>query len=431
VDSKTNMGLDEGIGDCANSPAMPGVPHGPGGSMAVPPRDQAARHFSSAVVGLFATGAAIVAAGSYFAQPVAATIGLDLSLPPGLAGLIVTVGQAGYVFGLLFVALLGDLVENRRLVLSMLLASVTCLLTAAVAPNGPIFLIACFGIGVSSISVQMLVTLAAFMSDPMRRGRAVGTVTSGLLIGILLAWPTASFVSAHLGWRMLFGLDAVVVSGLAFALFRLLPRRVPDHRARYAALVASLWELFLATPELRRRAVRQAFLFGSFSLFWTAVPLELRGHYALSGDGVALFGLVAGVGALVAPIVGRLADAGKGSIVSFAGMIAVVGAFLLAAVAQQVWVLCLAAIAIGAGVQANHVVSQRSVLSLRSDAASRLNSLYVAIFFLGGAVGSAASTPLFHSGWMNVGLVGGVMGVVALALTRAVPFATSRAFAAR
>jgi hypothetical protein len=140
---------------------------------------------------LLAACCGLIAAGSYFAQPLSTLIGRDLNLPPAVAGLIVTVSQLGYVVGLLLLAPLGDLVENRRLLLCMLGGSLLSLIVAAMAPIGAAFLSACFGIGVSSIAVQLLVTLASFMSDPKRRGDVVGNVTSGMLIGVLLAYPHA------------------------------------------------------------------------------------------------------------------------------------------------------------------------------------------------------------------------------------------------
>jgi MFS family permease len=257
-----------------------------------------------------------MAAGRNFARPVATMVGHDLGLTPSLAALVVIMGQIGHVLGLLFVACLGDLVENRRFVASVLLGSITCFRIAALTSNGPTFLAGRIGIGMSSVSVQMLVTLAALMGGPERRGRVVGAVTSCLLISILLVWPTTSFVSAHLGWRTLCGLDVVIVSVLAVALFCPLPRRVPDQRAHYGALVASLWELLRVTPELRLRAIRQAFLLGSFRLFWAVVPLKLRWYNAPDGDGLGRLGFVGGAGTHAARFAASCAAAGKEAVVS-------------------------------------------------------------------------------------------------------------------
>jgi predicted MFS family arabinose efflux permease len=180
--------------------------------------------------------------------------------------------------------------------------------------------------------------------------------------------------------------------------------------------VTSLGRLWRHTPELRRRAGMQALLFAGFSLLWTGAPMELVGRCALGADEIALFGLVGGTGALIAPLARRLADRGKGRTTSLIGVIAVVAAFILTAFATHVWMLAIAAIAINAGVQANHVISQRAILAIRPDAASRLNSLYIAIFFLGGAAGSAIAAPLSFTGWTHLGLLGAAIGFIALVL---------------
>ncbi len=403
------MALGEPVGDCEASHA-PMAKH----ACSIP-----AAHGTSlpaSTLALLTVSAATVAAGSYFTQPAASMIGHDLHLSPLFAGLLVTASQIGYVLGLLFLMPLGDLVENRILLSAVLACSVASLLVAATAQNGIVFVAACIGVGMSSIAVQILVMQAAFMTVPEHRGRVAGTVTSGLLAGILVAWPMASFVSVHFGWRRLFGCDALVVTALALALAYRLPHRSSGGDARYPELIGSLWGHWTGKPELRHRSIRQAFLFFCFSLFWTAIPVELRVHLGLGHDQIALFGLVGGTGALIAPVAGRIADLGKGNLASLFGVIAVAGGFLVTSLLQSVWSLCLAAIAIGAGVQANHVVSQRAVLSLQADATSRLNALYIAVFFLGGAMGSAISTLLLRGGWTALGLVGGSAGIAALAL---------------
>jgi predicted MFS family arabinose efflux permease len=255
-----------------------------------------------------------------------------------------------------------------------------------------------------------------FVSNPAKRGQMIGNVTGGLLAGMMLAWPIASFVSGRLGWRPLFGLDAFLILVLTIALAVTLPCSAPVRRIRYPELVRSLWGLVLTNPELRRRAFVQALLFACFSLFWTAAPLELARDYGLGSDEVALFGLVGGAGAFIAPLAGRIADRGKATAASRVGMVAIIVAYLMSASISRLWVMAGVAVVINAGVQMNHVISQRAVLSLRPDASSRLNGLYVAIFFLGGAVSSAIAVPLLLRGWPVLSLVGAGLGLAALGL---------------
>ena len=371
---------------------------------------------TTAMTMFLAAGCRMVAAGSYFAQPLAAGIGRDVGLSPVATGLVVTVSQLGYVLGLLLIAPLGDIIESRRLLLWTLAALSLSLGTAAVAPVGILFLVACLGIGMASIAVQILVTLAAFMSDPERRGQVVGNVTSGLLIGILLAWPLASFVAGHAGWRVLYGADGTVIAGLAVALSSVLPRRPPVPGPNYRMLVTSLGVSGAIRPSCAvARGCRHCFSPVS-ACSGRAPRWNSPGAIPSAPTKSPYSELVGGTGALIAPLAGRLADRGKGRITSLIGVIAVVAAFISTAFATHVWMLAVAAIAINAGVQANHVISQRAVLSIRPDAASRLNSLYIAIFFLGGAAGSAIAAPLSFTGWTHLGLLGAAIGFFALVI---------------
>ena len=370
---------------------------------------------SPAMTAFFAIGCGLIAAGNYFNQPLVGAIGGEFGFAPSVSGLVVTVGQLGYCLGLLLVVPLGDVMDGRALLLRTLGGSALCLGVAAAAPTGVVFLAACFGNGVASTAVQMLVAHAACMSDPLRRGRAVGTVTGGLLVGIVLAWPVASLAAGHAGWRALFAVDAVAVGILAV----IAARKVPPRRAvgsGYREAVASLWTLLRGTPELRRRATMQACLFGAFSLFWTVAPLELAARYGLDHEGIALFGLIGGVGVLVAPLAGGFADRGRGRRVMLAGTGAVAAAFVLAAAVDHVWALAVAGIAVNAGTQSCHVVSQRAVLSIRPEAVNRLNSLYIAIFFTGGAIGSALAVPLFLHGATVPDVGGALLALAALGL---------------
>jgi predicted MFS family arabinose efflux permease len=359
----------------------------------------------------------IIAAGSYFAQPIAPSIAQDLGLSGWMAGLVVTVGQLGYCIGLLLVAPLADILENRRLLVTTLAVSALSMVVGATASTGIVFLIACFGIGLASTAVQMIVAQAALSSPPPLRGKVVGQVTGGLLFGILLAWPIANIIAGHAGWRTLYVLESAAITALTVGLHRLLPRRRPAaaHQS-YGATLQSLWPHWRDTPELRTRAIVQALLFGVFSLVWTMAPLLLRHRYGLDATGLAWFGLAGAAGALVAPLAGRVADRGFGRAAAAAGVISVIAGCLIMLIGGRLWVLALAFIAVGAGVQTNHVVSQRRVIALNPQAPNRLNSLYVAAFFLGGATGSALAAPLELANWHLPALVGAATAIATLVL---------------
>ena len=277
---------------------------------------------------LLAAACGLTAANIYYAQPLISLIAPAVGLGDRAASLIVTVTQAGYCIGLILLVPLGDLVENRALTFWTLLADVAALAAAALAPSASAFLAAALFIGFTSVAAQMLLPIAAHLAPDATRGRTIGNVMSGLLLGVMLARPVSSLIADAFGWRAVFATSAVAIAALAFGLRARLPERAPKVDHSYLALSRSLWALLRDTPVLRRRAAYQAALFAAFSLFWTAVPLELAGPaFGLTQRGIALFAFAGAAGALAAPIVGRVADRGWGQIATAVSMAMVVGGF--------------------------------------------------------------------------------------------------------
>ena len=263
------------------------------------------------LVVLLAAACGLIAANLYYAQPLVGLIAPDIGLPVTAASLIVTLTQLGYCAGLVLLVPLGDLAENRRLVVTTLGATVLSLAMAAAARSAAAFLAASLAIGLSCVVVQMLVPMAAHLSPEAIRGRMVGNVMSGVLAGIMLARPVASLVADGIGWRWLFGGSAGLMLLLGAVLWRNLPQRLPVAGPRYGVLIASMATLWRTTPLLRRRALYQAALFAAFSLYWTAMPLLLTGpRFGFSQRGVAWFTLAGVAGAFAAPLAGRMADRG-------------------------------------------------------------------------------------------------------------------------
>jgi predicted MFS family arabinose efflux permease len=364
---------------------------------------------------LFAACCALEASGLYFAQPLTGPIGAALGLPHAATGLIVTLTQLGYGAGLVLLGPLGDLLENRRLVVAVMLASAVSLAATGLAAGPGTFLAACLALGVTASVIQIMVPFAASLAPERTRGATVGSVMSGLMVGLLLGRPVASVTAQYFGWRYVFLGAAVLTLAMALLVRRLLPRRDPRAGFGYAALLRSLLTLLLTVPELRRRALYQALLFGAFSLFWTAVPFYLAGRFHLDQNGIALFALAGAGGALSAPVAGRLADRGWTVPATAAAMLMVLAAF---ASTLLTWLglagLVVAAMVLDAGVQANVVLSQRLLYLLNPAIRGRLNGLLIALFFMGGAAGSAVATPLVAHGWRAVALVGSAMPVLAL-----------------
>ncbi|RMN48205.1 Major facilitator transporter [Pseudomonas syringae pv. papulans] len=370
-----------------------------------------------AMVMLFAFCCGAIVANIYYAQPIIELIAPDIGLSSTAASLIVSLTQIGYALGLFFLVPLGDLLENRRLMLVTTVVAILSLLGAAFAEQPNVFLLVSLLVGFSSVSVQMLIPLAAHLAPEESRGRVVGGIMGGLLLGILLARPIASLVADHFGWRAVFGSAAVVMIGISVVLATTMPKRVPDHRASYGQLLFSLWTLLRTQPVLRQRAFYQACMFATFSLFWTAVPLELSRNHGLSQSQIAIFALIGAIGAIAAPISGRLADAGYTRIASLGALLFGALSFLPGLVhpAYSVIGLAITGVVLDFCVQTSMVLGQRTVYALDAASRSRLNALYMTSIFIGGAIGSAVASPLFdHGGWTWVLIAGTALPLIAL-----------------
>lgn len=370
---------------------------------------------------LFATACGIIAANLYYAQPLIGLISSSIGLSESSAGFIVTLTQIGYVVGLLFIVPLGDIVENRRLIVVSLLLTAVALAAAAMAKQPLLFLGASLFIGLGSVATQVLVPFASYLATETTRGRVVGNIMSGLLLGIMLSRPLSSLVADLLGWHAIFALSAAAVVILAIVLSKVLPARRPATTTHYAVLLGSMWHLLRTTPILRRRAAYHACVFATFSLFWTTVPLLLSGPvFHFSQKAIALFALAGVAGAIAAPIAGRLADRGWTRLGTWIALAIVVISVLLPLMIQTgspigIAVLVISAILLDAGVSANLVFGQRAIFSLGPEIRSRLNGLFMALFFFGGAIGSAIGGWAYASGgWSTVLWIGIAFPVAAM-----------------
>lgn len=378
------------------------------------------------LVALLAVACGLIVANIYYGQPLAGPIAQALGLRPDAAGLVVTFAQLGYGLGLFFVVPLGDLVENRRLAMLLLAASAIALAAAALSRSAAPFLAASLVIGIGSVAVQVLVPYAAHLASDAQRGRVVGNVMSGLLLGIMLARPLSSLVAQLSSWPVVFGGSSVLMVLVALVLWRGLPPRAPATRMHYLELLASTVRLLRFTPVLRRRAIYQACMFGAFSLFWTTAPLLLASPaFGLSQGGIAVFALIGVAGAISAPIAGRVADRGwirPATGVAMACAVAAFAATLLATPGAPgtLATLVVAGVVLDFGVAGNVTLGQRAIFALGPEVRSRLNAAYMTTFFIGGALGSAAGAWAYaHGGWTGAATLG-----LALPLAAAAYFAT-------
>lgn len=366
---------------------------------------------------LLALAAGAGAANLYYAQPLIALISADIGLDESVASLVVTLGQIGYIAGLLLVVPLGDAIENRRLLGLVLLCACAGLIAAAGAHSPLVFAGAAAVFGFGSVVAQVAVPFASHLARPEERGRKVGNVVSGLMAGIMLARPAASLIAHWFGWRAVFLASAVLMLALAGGLRLMLPPRRPQGGLSLWALLGSFPTLLRTQPVLRRRIAYQMPMFGAFILFWTAVPLELAGPaFGFDQSGIALFALAGAAGVFGSSLAGRLADRGHsrlGTALALAG--AAVG-FAIAAVGVaygSVTALAIGAVVLDLAAAANLVFGQRALFMLDPAIRSRLNALYIALFFLGGALGSAIASPLYVLGGWYAVTAAGILAMLA------------------
>jgi len=361
----------------------------------------------------------LVVANIYYNQPLLAAIGRTFHISDSRASLLATATQVGYTLGMLVVVPLGDMLERKRLMLWMLLGAAACLGAAALAPTFGLLAGASILIGICSAVPQLLLPMAAHLAPEADRGRIVGRVMSGLLIGILLSRTVSGYVGAHLGWRTVFEGAAGIMVALASLLAWRLPRDQPHFQGTYASLMQSLGTLVRELPPLRRSALVGASIFAAFSVFWTTLAFYLESPaYQYGSDVAGFFGLVGAVGALAAPLAGGLADKRGPSYAITVGIaLALVSYLVLGLAGGSLVGLVLGVILLDVGVQSAHISNQTLVFSLRPEARSRLNTVYMTGYFTGGSLGSVIGGLAWtHYGWPGVCTVGGAFVALALAI---------------
>ncbi|GAB2957608.1 MFS transporter [Hymenobacter coalescens] len=360
---------------------------------------------------------ALVVANIYYNQPLLGEIGRTFGIPSGRASLIATVTQVGYTLCMLLVVPLGDKLERKRLILGMQFGAALCMAAAAWAPSFGVLLGASLLIGVCSAVPQLLLPMAAHLAPAAARGRIVGRIMSGLLIGILLSRTVSGYVGAHLGWRTVFGGGAAAMVVLAAVLAWRLPTDRPAFTGTYGSLMKSLLTLTRTLPALRRSALIGAAMFAGFSVFWTTLVFLLEGPpYHYRSDVAGFFGLIGACGALAAPLAGRTADTrGPDYAIRIGIGLAVLAYVIMFLGSTSVAALVAGVILLDVGVQATHISNQSRVFSLIPEARSRLNTVYMTAYFIGGAVGSLSGGWAWtHGGWPGVCAAG--LAFVTLAL---------------
>lgn len=370
------------------------------------------------VVLLFAIACGLAVGNVYYAQPLLDAMAEAFEISPVSIGIVMTLTQVGYGLGLLLLVPLGDLLNRRRLIVTQTLLSAAALLMIALASNSAWLLIGVTLTGLLAVVTQVLVAYAATLAVPAQRGKVVGVITSGIVVGILLARTVAGGMADLAGWRSIYLLSAGLTLVMAVLLFRVLPK---DEDARptthYVALIASVFSLFREEPVLRQRAILALLTFASAMVLWTPMVLPLAAPpLSLSHSEIGLFGLAGAAGALAAARAGYLADRGWGQWVSGLSLLLMLGSWLPIALTHlSLWALLLGVITLDLGLQAVHVTSQSMIYSVRPEAQSRLTAGYMLFYSIGSALGSIASTAMYAwAGWPGVCGLGAAINMVAL-----------------
>jgi predicted MFS family arabinose efflux permease len=361
----------------------------------------------------------------YYNQPLLLEMGTTYNAAPGRTGFVAVATQVGYALGLLAFVPLGDVLERRSLMMKMYAAVSIALLLVAAAPSLNLLIAGSVLIGMLASVTHVALPIAPDLVSHEQRGRAIGTVMTGLLLGILLARTFAGWVSNIHGWRWVFVVAAVMNAAFVPLIRRVMPKLPPKQKLRYSDAMKSLWTLFRTQPLLRESSLIGALVFASFSCFWTTLAFLLHSHYGLGAGVAGTFGVVGAAGALVAPFAGRLADKhGSRWVISLGMSLLAASYFLLwgEESARCSTFLHIAALVIGVvvldmGAQMTQVANQTRIFGLVPSARSRLNTVYMTVYFTGAAAGSALATIAWvHWRWNGVCVLAlSLIGLAAIA----------------
>ena len=372
---------------------------------------------SPALILLMSVATGLAVASNYYAQPLLDTIARAFNLSASSAGFIVTAAQLGYAAGLLFLVPLGDMFERRMLIVSMTLLAAGGMLITASSQSLTMMIVGTALTGLFSVVAQILVPLAATLASPEKRGKVVGTIMSGLLLGILLARTVAGLLASLGGWRTVYWVASVLMVIMALALWRGLPKVKQENHLNYPQLLASVFSLFTQDKLLRTRALLGCFTFANFSILWTSMAFLLAAPPFNYSEGViGLFGLAGAAGALGARPAGGLADKGKSHLTTSAGLV------LLLLSWAAIWYGHVSVLALIVGilvldltVQGVHITNQTVIYRVKPEARNRLTAGYMTSYFIGGAAGSLISASAWqHAGWSGVCAIGAIVATINL-----------------
>ncbi|UKJ08659.1 MFS transporter [Solitalea lacus] len=375
------------------------------------------QHLNKGQVLLMASATGLIVANIYYSQPLVVLISREFNVTESNAGQINFYTQLGYALGLFFCTPLGDKIERKKQIIVMTLTSVIALVGAAITQNIMVLKIAGLLIGFTSMVPQLIIPMAANLASPEQRGKIIGVIMSGLLVGILLSRTLSGFVGAFWGWRAMFFIAAGICLALAFVMIFAFPVSIPTFRGSYAELMGSLFQLVKEQRVLREATAINSLAFACFGMFWTTMVLLLSAEpFHFNANTIGLFGLAAGAGALMAPLVGKIADKSNPRITIGIGIVCMLLSFVLFYLFRiSVLGLIVGIVVLDLGMQSIHVSNQTRIYALIPEARNRLNTVFMTGSFIGTALGSAIGLWVWNwNQWASVCLVGVLFAIAAM-----------------
>ncbi|KQC33763.1 MFS transporter permease [Nonlabens sp. YIK11] len=371
---------------------------------------------SNTVLYLMSISAGLVVANIYYNQPLLNLISQNLGVSQASASNVALATQLGYAAGLLIIIPLGDKFSNKLILKYDFFILVISLLVTAVASNIYILIASSFVIGFASVIPQLFVPMAARLSEEAHRGRAIGIVMSGLLIGILASRTISGVVGEYFGWRAIFYIAAGLMVLLFILLHFKLPKLNPTYEGSYLSLFRSIAHYFKTEPTIRVAALRGGLGFAAISVFWTTLVFLLEDSFGYGSDVAGYFGLIGVVGAMGATVTGKLNDTmNKYNIILSASIILLISWILFYFSGNSILGLIIGVVLIDLGMQALHITNQNIIFSKNKDARNRINTIYMVGFFVGGALGTlCASIAWENYGWPGVSVLGIVLSAAIL-----------------
>jgi predicted MFS family arabinose efflux permease len=356
-----------------------------------------------------AIASGIAVANLYYIQPLLAEMARSFNITQVHIGIAATLTQIGYALGMFIILPLADIREKKSLIIFMLGCSACALLLTALSVNSIMLCTASFVVGFTSISPQLLVPLAAQLAEPEERGRIIGIVMSGLLVGILVSRSFSGLIGQYFGWQCVYFIAAALMITLAVYLMLVLPRCLSDSKIRYYKLFQSMFSLTRELPILREAALNGGLMFAAFSAFWTTLSFLLSSpHYHLGADAAGLFGLVGVVGAMAAPIAGRIADKRSPRLtISISIGIVTLSYICFFMFGFKLFGVIAGVILLDLGIQACQITNQARIHAISNEARNRINTVYMVTYFLGGSLGTFLGSYCYaHFGWHGVCILG-------------------------